>query len=111
MAHDSHKYLRIWREHHGYTLDQIVDRLVIHEDKKLPQSKAQLSKIENGKSPYSQRLLEALSDIYGCETWELIGRHPEKEGEVVDLWQTLSDRNRDRALAFIQGLNAKDKAG
>lgn len=109
MGFDSHRNLRPWREYRNLTQDQVVDRLVAHEDDKLPGSKAQLSKIENGKSPYSQRLLEALADIYSCEPWELLARNPFKEGEVVALFGGLSAEGRAQARAYIEGL--KDAAG
>lgn len=106
MGQDSHRYLRAWRLHRHLTQDQVVDRLAIHEDTKLPRSKAQLSKVENGNSPYSQRLLEALADIYQCETWELLGRDPHKQGQVIDLLAVLDEQERERTLAFIESLKA-----
>ena len=110
MAEGSHKYLRVWREHRHLTQDQVVDRLSMHEDKKLPTSKPQLSKVENGHSPYSQRLLEALSDIYACETWELLGRDPRKENEVIDLWSRLTERDQAKAAAYMEGLTEANRA-
>lgn len=104
MERETHRYLRLWREKRGLTQDQVVDRLVIHEDEKLPRSKAQLSKIENGKSPYNQRILEALGDIYDCKVWELVGRDPTKEGEVLDMMRPLDERMRQRVAAYIAGL-------
>lgn len=81
-----------------------MDRLAIHEDEKLPRSKAQLSKIENGKSPYSQRVIEALAEIYSCEPWELLAKDPNKEGEVAPLFSRLDDAQRERARAYIAGM-------
>jgi transcriptional regulator with XRE-family HTH domain len=105
MAFDSHRNLRPWREYRRLTQEQVVARLEIHEDPKLPTSRAQLSKMENGKSPYSQRLLEALAEIYDCDAWELLARNPFKEGEVVYLSTRLTDADKERAKAYIDGLN------
>lgn len=88
-----------------------MDRLALHEDAKLPMSKAQLSKIENGKSPYSQRLLEALSEIYECHPWELIGREPDAEDDLGDVLRDLGDIDKARALAYISGLADAKEAG
>lgn len=42
----------------------------------MPQTGASLSRLENGKQHYSQRVLEALGAVYNTEPWELIGRSP-----------------------------------
>lgn len=39
-------------------------------------SRTLLSKIETAKSPYSQRTLEALAGVYGCDPADLLSIHP-----------------------------------
>lgn len=97
------QYLKQWRKHRGYTQDQVVDRLALFEDEHLPATAASLSRIENGKQPYGQRILEALAEIYQCEPNHLIGRDPTKEGEVIDIWSRLSEGQRTKARAYIDG--------
>lgn len=99
-------YLKEWRLHSGKTQAQVTDMLASHDDEQLPKTTASLSRLENGKQPYSERVLLALADIYGCEPWELIGRNPSKEGELVDLVRILDDRERERVKAYIEGLRA-----
>jgi transcriptional regulator with XRE-family HTH domain len=111
MEFESQRYLRTWRLYRHFTQDQVVDRLAFLDDEKLPRSKAQLSKVENGKSPYSQRLLEALAEIYDCEAWELLGRDPNKKGEVVDLLPYLNEGQLEQVAAYISGLTDGKKAG
>lgn len=53
-------YFKEWRKHRGYTQDQVVDRLAELDDPNLPATGASLSRLENGKQPYSQRIVEAL---------------------------------------------------
>lgn len=101
-------YLKEWRKAKGLTQEQVVSRLAIHEDPLMPATNASLSRLENGKQPYSQRILEALADIYGCEAWELIGRNPEKEGVVIDMVRHLTDRRQAQVLAFIRALEESD---
>ena len=107
---DRRIYLREWREKKGLTQGQVIDRLVALEDPLLPQTGASLSRLENGKQPYSERILEALADIYDCEPWELIGRHPGKEGEVVFMFdrvfRDLTEAQKRQALAIIEALKA-----
>ena len=98
-------YLKQWRKHRNLTQDQVVDRLVVLEDALLPQTAASLSRLENGKQPYSERIIEALAEIYQCEPDHLIGRDPTKEGEVIDLWQRLTLDERKQAQAILQALH------
>jgi len=97
-------YLREWRQHKGMTQAQVVASLQSFDDPNLPVTEASLSRIETGKQPYSQRVLEALAEIYGREPWELIGRHPDKDGEVIDLLDRLNDQQRRQAKAVIEAL-------
>ena len=99
-------YLKEWRKHRHLTQDQVVNRLAIHEDPNMPKTNASLSRLENGKQPYSQRILEALAEIYECEAWELIGRNPFKGGEVIDMVARLDERKRAQLVAFLVAIEA-----
>lgn len=101
---ESRIYLREWRTHRHLTQKQVVDRLSALSDDKLPTTEASLSRLENGKQPYSQRVLEALGDIYACEPHELIGRNPSKEGDVIDMFSKMNERQKAQAAAVIQAL-------
>lgn len=103
-------YLKEWRAKAGYTLDQVVDRLVVMEDPLLPKTGASLSRLENRKQPYSERILEALADIYGCEPDDLIGRDPTKEGQVIDLVRAMNERQQKQALAILSALVEEQKS-
>lgn len=102
-------YLKEWRQAAGKTQAQVVASLEMLDDPQLPTTSASLSRLENGKQPYSQRVLLALSDIYGCEPWELIGRNPQKEGEVIDLVRRLNEREQERVRAYIEGIKASNQ--
>lgn len=99
-------YFKQWRTKAGLTQKQVVDRLAMHEDPNMPATDASLSRIESGKQMYTQRILEALADIYGCEPDEIIGRDPTKEGKVIDMVRHLDERRQAQIAAFIQGLEA-----
>ncbi len=103
---DNRFYFKEWRKHRGFTQDQVIDRLVILDDPLLPQTAASLSRIENGKQPYSQRILEALADVYGVEPFELLRANPEKDGDVVDLLQIMDEKKRAQAMAVLEALAA-----
>lgn len=103
MAH--HKtYLREWRRFRGLTQDQVVDRLAVLDDPHIPTTAASLSRLENGKQPYSQRSLEALAQVYECEPDQLLGHDPFKEGDVIDFVRHLDSALQAQALAVLKAL-------
>lgn len=97
-------YFKKWRKHRGLTQEQVVDQLSAMDDPLIPQTTASLSRLENGKQTYTQRILEALAEVYGCEPDQLLGRDPSKEGEVIDLWGQLNERQQRQALAVIDAI-------
>ena len=101
-------YLREWRKYRDFTQEQVVDRLIAMEDPDIPRTTASLSRLENGKQPYSQRVLEALAYVYGTEPANLIGVNPFKEGKVYDLLAHMSEPQRERALAMLEAMSAAD---
>jgi len=98
-------YLKEWRKLRGFTQDQVVDRLAAFDDDKIPRTSASLSRIENGQQIYTQRILEALAEVYQVEEpgW-LLARNPLKEGDVIDLLARLDDREMEQARAIIEAL-------
>lgn len=96
-------YFREWREYRGLTQEQVVDRLAVFEDPKIPKTKATLSRVETGKQIYTQRILEALADVYQVDEpgW-LLDRNPNADGQVLDLMARLNDRQRDQAMRILE---------
>ena len=107
---DRRIYLREWRKHRGYTQDEVAARLAEFDDPLIPKTGATLSRIETRKLPYSERILEALADIYQCEPHELLGRDPSAEGDVIDLVRILDERQRKQAMAIISALADSEKS-
>lgn len=100
----AHPYFKQWRKHRGLTQDQVVNRLAAFDDELLPQTAASLSRIENGKQIYTQRIIEALCEVYQCEAHELIGHNPEVEGHVIDLLAKLSEQQQRQVRLIIEAL-------
>lgn len=61
-------FIKEWREHKSLTQNQVADRV----DKE----QATVSRIENGKVPYTQETLEAFAHAFGCEPFELLRPPP-----------------------------------
>lgn len=63
-------FLRAWREHHKLTLEVAGPKVGI--------THATLSRIETGKLPYNQKLLERLAWLYQCTVTDLLRTDPNK---------------------------------
>ena len=70
----------------------------------LPKTAASLSRLENGKQPYSQPVLEALGEIYQTEPSHLIDRNPKMEGEVIDFLSRLDAQAQQQVLAIAKAV-------
>jgi transcriptional regulator with XRE-family HTH domain len=73
-------FLKEWRDFRGFTLEAAAE--------KLGMSSAQLSRIENAKSPYTQDLLELAAKVYDTDVFSLLFRDPKNSDP---LWRALSD--------------------
>ncbi|MBM0204543.1 helix-turn-helix domain-containing protein [Micromonospora sp. STR1s_5] len=62
-------FIREWREYRGFTLELLAARI--------GSTHATLSRVERGKSPYSQGLLEALAEALATEPGTLLSMSPQ----------------------------------
>lgn len=96
-------FFKEWREFRDLTQEQAGDRLSM--------DRSNLSRVEAGKIPYGQGLLEAAAEAYGCEPWDILNVNPFKAGDVVDLVKLMKDADpteRAEILGFARGrLRAK----
>jgi transcriptional regulator with XRE-family HTH domain len=89
-------YLREWRKHRGKTLVAVAEHLHM--------SHSQLSRIETGRQPYNQELLEALADLYMCDVVDLIIRDPSDPEAIYTLWERAKPGDRQRIVAVADAL-------
>jgi len=75
MEHWRKTFLREWRKHRGRSLEDVAPRMGI--------SNAQLSRIERGLQPYSQRVLEVAAEVYGTTVPDLLVRRPGDESAAI----------------------------
>lgn len=94
-------FLREWRQYRNLTQEQAAERIGIDH--------STLGRIERRLVPYSQGMLEAASEAYNCEPWDLLNVDPFKAGDVVDLTRILKDRD-PTVIAEIIGY-AKGRIG
>jgi transcriptional regulator with XRE-family HTH domain len=71
-------FMRQWRQHRGKTLVQVAEEMHV--------THGYLSKVERGKQPYNQELLERLAELYRCEPVDLLIRDPSEPSSMWSLW-------------------------
>jgi transcriptional regulator with XRE-family HTH domain len=99
-------FIRAWRKDRGLTLAALADQLqTLHG---IEISEGQLSRIENGKSPYAQDLLEAIANVLRTEPASLIMRDPSRT-EFWSVYDTLDPIQRKQVVEYADFI--KRKAG
>jgi len=73
-------YIKEWRQKQGLSLRRLADRLESSPGGDLLISHTSIGRIEKGKQPYSQPILEALAHALGVPAWMLLEVNPEKDG-------------------------------
>lgn len=90
-------YLRAWRDHCGLDQDTAASAIGI--------SRTLLSKMENGRSPYTQRTLEAAAQLYKCLPAQLLVNDPSRGTSLIELFETLErldEQAKQRAIRVIK---------
>lgn len=76
-------FIREWRKSRGLTLERLADRVGASVG---GFTHASLSRIENGKQPYSQPILEALAEALGTDPVSLLIRNPTDPEGMWSIW-------------------------
>lgn len=108
-------YLREWRKHRGYSMEAaleaaaaiVSDRIVAEGEEssfaKIGLSQPNLSRIENGKTPYNQALLEVLAEVYRTDVPSLIMRDPSDPEGIWSIYDQIPQQQRPTALKVLSG--------
>lgn len=97
-------FIRAWRKSiPGLTLERLAERV----SEKVPTTHATLSRIERGKLPYSQPILEALADAMGTTPASLIMRDPSTKGSIWDMLDQIPATERENAAKALAGFTKK----
>lgn len=89
--------MREWRDAQGYTLEQMGDWIGVKH--------SQLSRIERGIAPYSQKILEAYADLCDCTVADLLTRKPNQDAELHQMLAGLNDEQKTYAAAVLAGIS------
>lgn len=87
-------FLREWRKFRGYTLEHVAERVgMTHQN---------LGKIERGKVPYNEVLLDILADIYRTDKGSLIMRDPTIKDAFWSIVDALGVPERNRLIQRVE---------
>lgn len=92
-------FLREWRLHRQLSQQRAAERIGIDY--------TTLGRIERGKLPYNQDLLERAAAAYGCEPFELLSTDPLKPEPPRLIWDRLRDATPElqaKAMAVLEVL-------
>ena len=98
-------FIKQWREYRWLSLERLANRMEKEPGGEQLISAMSLSRIERGRQPYSEELMNALSEALACEPWELLSVNPLMDGQVVDLLRFIHDLDRkkaEKALTILQ---------
>lgn len=87
-------FLRQWRKFRGYTLEQAAERVGM--------SHQNLGKIERGRVPYNETLLDMLADIYRTDRGSLIMRDPSRPDPLWSIYDQLAPPERQRLVERVE---------
>lgn len=97
-------FIREWRLHRNLTLEQLADRI--------DTTHASLSRIERGKQPYTQPMLEALADALQTDPASLLMRDPSSPDAIWSIWDNAAPGERRAIVELARTVVAiKAKAG
>lgn len=71
-------FLRQWRSHRGLTLKQLAEAIGT--------THASLSRVERGRQPYSQAMLEAAAERLSIDVASILMRNPEDSEAIWSIW-------------------------
>jgi transcriptional regulator with XRE-family HTH domain len=89
-------FIRQWRKHKGLTLSQVAEELHV--------TAGTLSQLERGTVNYTQPMLEALADLFGCEPADLLIRDPSAPEAIWSIWEEASPAERAQIVELSKVL-------
>ncbi|PWJ80601.1 DNA-binding XRE family transcriptional regulator [Pseudaminobacter salicylatoxidans] len=91
-------FLKEWREHFKLDQEELAERINL--------SRTTISKIETKDSPYSQRILEAIAEVYRCSPAQLLMQNPSRPDSLVQLFEQAEKLEGDRRAHVMSIIEA-----
>jgi len=96
-------YIREWRNKRGLSLRKLAQRIESEPGVELI-SFASIGRIENGKQPYTQPVIEAIAAALDVTVAMLVEVNPEVDGEIIDLVRHMDRDKRETAVRMLKAL-------
>lgn len=96
-------FIRQWRKHKKLTLEDLAARVGM--------THGNLSRIERGLLPYSQRQLEDLARELGTDPASLLSRDPRDPEGIWTVWDRIPPKERKRAIRVLKEFSDPDAGG
>jgi transcriptional regulator with XRE-family HTH domain len=112
-------FLRPWRKASGLTLEQAAERVERASEARaaaspvarpISMTHATLSRIERGRLPYNQVLLELLAQVYRTDPASLLMRDPSDPEGLWSIWGQLAPVERLQAVEVLKALHRSRQA-
>lgn len=105
-----HHFLRQWRDFRRLSLEAVAEKIMLLSAERASDgggrartmTHATLSRIERGKLPYNQHLLELLADIYGTDVASLLVRNPSNLEAIWSIWDELKPLERHQLVEMAK---------
>lgn len=92
-------YLQAWLDYRNKTHDQLAEFLDI--------SRPHVTKIVNGKRPYSQEFLEGAAEYLETDPASLLMRDPTQPEAIYSLWEHASMGQRQEIVRYAEFVTKK----
>lgn len=89
-------YIRAWRKHRGYSLERLAEMVGM--------SHQNLGKIERGKVPFNETLLDLLADALQTDRASLLMRDPSDPEGIWSIWDALAPTERRQVVEIAKTL-------
>jgi transcriptional regulator with XRE-family HTH domain len=89
-------FIKEWREYRMLTQEALAERLNM--------SAANLSRVETGRQPYTQDLLEALADALRTDPASLLMRNPNDPEAIWTIWDQAKPGQRRQIVEIAKTL-------
>jgi len=89
-------HIRAWRKHRGLSLETLAERVGV--------SHGSLSRIERGRQPYAQRLLERLAEELQADPASLLIRDPTDPDGIWSVWEQAKPGQKNQILEVAKTL-------
>jgi transcriptional regulator with XRE-family HTH domain len=113
-------FLREWRMFNDLTLEAAAEKIGLlsaewtsadPENRPVTMTHATLSRIERGKLPYNQHLLELLADVYRTDIPSLIMRDPTEPDGIWSIWDGLSPPQKTQVVEIAKTIKRTGTEG